>query len=257
MNYKVHPTAIIDPSAVIGEGCEIGPYCIIGPKVILGKNNLLLSHVIVNGPTTLGDGNKISSFAVIGTDPQDLKYNGEDTFLEIGNNNTIRESVTINRSNGPHEPTRVGDNNLLMAYAHIAHNCQIGNYIVIANSVNFAGHVTVGDFAILGGLTAIHQFVKIGAYSFIGGCSAVKKDIPPYVRGQGNPFEIHGLNGVGLLRKGFSSETVMGIKRVYKLFYRKGLNTTQAIEEAEKMDLTPEQKLFVEFVKNGDRGLTK
>ncbi|MDP8232888.1 MAG: acyl-ACP--UDP-N-acetylglucosamine O-acyltransferase [Candidatus Zophobacter franzmannii] len=257
MNYTVHPTAIIDPDAIIGDGCVIGPYCIVGPRVKIGKNNTLQANVIVNGPTTMGDGNKVSPFAVIGTDPQDLKFGGEDTFLEIGDNNTIREYATINRANGPEEPTRVGSNNLIMAYAHIAHNCQIGNSIVIANAVTFAGHVLVDDFAIIGGVTAIHQFVHIGKYSFIGGCSAVKKDIPPFVRGQGNPLVISGLNGVGLLRKGFTSEEVTGIKRVYKLFYRRNLNTLQAIAEAEKMELSDEQKKFVDFVRNSERGITK
>ncbi len=257
MNYTVHPTAIVDKDAKIGDGTVIGPYCIIGSDVVIGKNNSFQSHVIVNGPTEMGDGNKVSPYAVIGTDPQDLKFDGSKTYLRIGDNNTIREYATINRSNGPGEATVVGDNNLIMAYAHIAHNCQIGNSIVIANAVNFAGHVIVEDFAIIGGVTAVHQFVKIGKYAFIGGCSAVKKDVPPFVRGQGNLFEVHGLNGIGLLRKGFSKEAVAGLKKVYKLYYRSSLNTAQATAEAEKLDMIDVQKEFVDFVRNSERGITK
>ncbi len=253
----IHPTAMIDAHAKIGKDCYIGPYCIIGPNVILGERNHLFSNIIIGKNTTLGSDNKIYSFAVIGTDPQDLKFSGEETYLVIGSHNTIREFVTINRSNQIAESTVVGDHNLLMTYAHIAHNCQIGNHIVIANSVNMAGHVHVHDYVVIGGVVGIHQFVHIGTHAFVGGMSAIKKDIAPYTRGQGNPYETVGLNSVGLMRKGFSSDTIAGIKRVYKLFYESSLNTTQAKRAVDELgELSPEQNLFVEFVNNCDRGLS-
>lgn len=253
----IHPTAIVDPSAAIGDESYIGPYCIIGPNVSIGLRNHLSSNVIIGKNTILGTDNKISPYAVLGTDPQDLKFSGEDTYLYIGSHNTIREFVTINRSNQKDENTNVGNNNLLMEYVHIAHNCQIGNNIVIANAVNLAGHVHIGDWAILGGLTGVHQFVHIGTHAFVGGASAIKKDIAPYTRGQGNPYRTVGLNSVGLMRKGFSSEVLEGIKNVYKLFYESSLNTTQALKKVEELgNLSPEQMVFVDFVKNCDRGLS-
>jgi UDP-N-acetylglucosamine acyltransferase len=253
----IHPTAIIDPLATIGTDCQIGPYCIIGPQVVLGERNHLVSNVIIGKNTTIGTDNKIYAYAVLGTDPQDLKFGGEETKLVIGSHNTIREFVTINRSNQMEESTVVGDNNLFMEYVHIAHNCQIGNHVIIANAVNMAGHVHIHDWAVIGGIVGIHQFVHIGTHSFVGGASAIKKDIAPYTRGQGNPYETVGLNSVGLLRKGFSSDTVAGIKKVYKLFYESNLNTTQAVTAVEQLgELSPEQQLFVDFVKNCDRGLS-
>jgi UDP-N-acetylglucosamine acyltransferase len=253
----IHPTAIVDPTAIIGEDCFIGPYCIIGPSVKMGERNHLFSNVIIGKNTTIGTDNKIYSYAVLGTDPQDLKFGGEETQLFIGNHNTIREFVTINRSNQMEESTVVGDFNLFMEYVHIAHNCQIGNHIVIANAVNMAGHVHIHDWVSIGGIVGIHQFVHIGTHAFVGGASAIKKDIAPYTRGQGNPYETVGLNSVGLMRKGFSSETVAGIKRIYKLFYESKLNTTQAMQTVEQLDeLGPEQKIFVDFIKNCDRGLS-
>lgn len=253
----IHPTAVIDPQANIGEDCYIGPYCIIGPNVTLGDRNHLFSNVIIGKNATLSTDNKISSYAVLGTDPQDLKFGGEETHLVIGSHNTIREFVTINRSNQVEEATVVGDHNLIMEYAHIAHNCQIGNHIIIANAVNMAGHVHIHDWVTIGGIVGIHQFVHIGTHAFVGGMSALKKDIAPYTRGQGNPYETVGLNSVGLMRKGFSSDTVAGIKKIYKLFYESKLNTTQALQAtAELGELTPEQQTFVDFVKSCDRGLS-
>ncbi len=254
---SIHQTAIVEEGAIIGENCQIGPYCQIGKDVVMGEDNILISNVIISGHTTLGKGNKISPYAVIGTDPQDLKFGGEPTRLRIGDNNTIREFVTINRSNQMEEDTVVGSNNLLMEYVHVAHNCQIGSFCVIANAVQMAGHLHIQDNATIGGQTAIHQFVHIGTHAFVGGASAIKKDIAPYTRGQGNPYKTVGLNSVGLVRKGFSNESVAKIKAIYNLFYRSGLNTSQALAEAEKMgDLSPEQMTFIEFVRNADRGLS-
>lgn len=253
---KIHPSAIIHEGAVIGENCQIGPNCVISSNVIMGANNILHNSVIIDGPTIIGDNNKFYSFAVIGTDPQDLKYKGDATHLRIGNNNVIREFCTINRSNEMEEDTVVGDNNLLMEYVHIAHNCQIGNYTVIANVVQLAGHVHVHDHAIIGGMTAVHQFVHIGSHAFLGGASAIKKDIVPFSRGQGNPYQTVGLNSVGLMRKGFSSEDIAGIKEMYNLFYRSGLNTSQALAKANEQSLNPLQQLFVDFIRNSERGIS-
>lgn len=253
---KIHPSAIIKDGAVIGENCEIGPYCVIGPNVVLGANNILHNNVILDGYSSFGEGNKIYSFAVLGTDPQDLKFSGGITKLRVGSHNNIREFCTINRSNQAEEDTVVGDHNLLMEYVHIAHNCQIGNYCVIANVVQLAGHVHVHDFATIGGVTAAHQFVHIGTHAFVGGASAIKKDVVPFSRGQGNPYQTVGLNSVGLMRKGFSNEEIAAIKDVYNLFYRKGLNTTQALSEAATMQLSPQQQVFVDFVKTADRGIS-
>jgi len=253
---KIHPTAIIKDGAIIGNNCEIGPYCVIGPHVELGDDNVLHNNVIVDGHTSIGTGNKIFSFAVLGTQPQDLKFCGEPTRLRIGNNNTIREFVTINCSNQMEEDTVVGSSNLLMEYVHIAHNCQIGSGCVIANVVQLAGHVHVHDNAIIGGVTAVHQFVHIGAHAFVGGASAIKKDIVPFSRGQGNPYQTVGLNSVGLMRRGFSNEDIAGIKTVYNLFYRDKLNTSQALAKAETMQLSEHQKVFVDFVKQAERGIS-
>lgn len=254
---RIHPTAIVDPNAVIGEDCVIGPYCIIGPNVVMGKSNHLIAHVVIDGDTHIGDENRIFSHAVLGTDPQDLKYSGEPTRLRIGSRNVIREFATINRANIMEEDTVVGDDNLLMEYVHVAHNCQVGSHCIIANTVQMAGHIVVHDWATIGGATAIHQFVHIGTHAFVGGASAVKKDIAPYTRGQGNPYKTVGLNSVGLTRKGFTSATVEAIKEMYNLFYRSGLNTSQAIAKADAMEgLIPEQKTFLEFVRNAHRGLS-
>ncbi|NLO43349.1 MAG: acyl-ACP--UDP-N-acetylglucosamine O-acyltransferase [Candidatus Cloacimonetes bacterium] len=253
----IHPTAIIKEGAILGKNCEIGANCYVGEHVVMGANNIMYSGAIVDGYTTLGDGNKIFSYAVVGTDPQDLKYNGEPTRLRIGNNNSIREFATINRSNGMEEDTVVGNNNLIMEYVHIAHNCQIGSHCVIANVVQLAGHVHVHDYVTIGGVTAVHQFVKIGTQAFLGGASAVKKDIVPFSRGEGNPYRTVGLNSVGLMRKGFSKEEIAAIKEIYNLFYRSKLNVSQALEAAAEMKLTELQRVFVNFVKESDRGISK
>jgi len=254
---EIHPTAIIHAGAIIGDGSKIGPFCIIGEHVVLGENNTLYANVVIDGHTHIGDNNRIFSYAIIGTEPQDLKFKGEPTRLRIGNANTIREFVTINRSNQMDEDTVVGSHNLLMEYMHVAHNCQIGSGCVIANNVQMAGHVHVHDCAIIGGSTAIHQFVHIGAYAFVGGASAIKKDIVPYSRGQGNPYKTVGLNSVGLMRRGYTKETVEAIKAIYNHFYRNGYNVSQAVEQVHVLgELCPEQQVFLDFVKSSERGLS-
>nr|MDK2850342.1 UDP-N-acetylglucosamine acyltransferase [Candidatus Cloacimonadota bacterium] len=253
---KIHPTAIIKEGAKIGENCQIGPYCVIGENVVLGDNNILHNNVVLDGHTTIGNNNKIFAYAVLGTDPQDLKFTGEPTHLRIGSENTIREFCTINCSNQMGEDTVVGDRNLLMEYVHVAHNCQIGSGCVISNVVQLAGHVHVYDNATIGGLTAVHQFVHIGTYAFVGGASAIKKDIVPFSRGQGNPYRTVGLNSIGLARKGFSNDDIASIKEIYNLFYRKKLNTNQALQQTENMELKEYQKIFVDFVRNAERGIS-
>ncbi len=255
---KIHPSAIVAPGAKLGNDVEIGPYCIIGEDVQIGDRTYLQSNVVVDGDTILGSDNKVFHSAVLGTVPQDLKYNGEPTKLRIGNNNSIREFATLNKSATMDEDVNIGSNNLIMAYVHVAHNCQIGNNIIIANAVQIAGHVVINDYASIGGMTAIHQFVQIGRNTFVGGASGVKKDVPPYTRGEGMPYKVAGINSVGLQRKGFSEEAIANIRKIYKLFYNSGMNVTQALEEVLLMnDVTPEAQVFVDFVKNSHRGICK
>lgn len=254
---RIHPSAIVSPQAVIGEGCQIGPFCQIGPDVVLGKGNVLASNVIIDGCTQIGDNNRFFSFSVIGSQSQDLKYQGGKTGLRIGSENIFREFVTISRSSNEGGHTILGDRNLFMNYAHVGHDCVVGSGCVVANSVQMAGHLVIGDEVNIGGMTAIHQFVHVGVHAFVGGASAVKKDIAPYTRGMGNPYKTVGLNSVGLVRKGFHSETVEAIKQIYRLFYRQGLNVSQALEAASKWpSLTPEQQIFVDFVRSSERGLS-
>lgn len=258
MANNIHPTAIIDNSVVMGDNNQIGPWCIIGKNVKLGNDNVLDSNVLIAKHTTIGNGNHFFHCASVGTDPQDLKYNGEVTFLNIADNNTFREFVTVNRSATTNEDSSVGSNCLLMAYVHLAHNCHLGNNVILANAVNLAGHITIDDFASVGGMVAIHQFVKIGKYCFVGGKSGIKKDVPPFTRGEGFPYQAHGLNSVGLQRKGFTPEQIRAIKEIYKIFYRSNLNTTQAMKVVDKItDFTPEQQMFVDFVKQSERGICK
>lgn len=252
----IHSTAIIKEGAKLGNNNVIGPYCVISENVVIGNDNKLQSHVVIDGHTSLGDNNEIYPFACIGTKPQDLKYKGEATRVNIGSNNTIREYVTINASNGLEEDTNVGDHNLIMSYVHIAHNCQIGSHVIISSATTFAGHVHVLDHAIVSGMCAVNQFVKIGRYAFVGGASQLKKDIPPFTRGQGSDYHLGGINSVGLLRRGFSNEDISEIKEIFRIFYRSGLNVSQAIAQGEKIaDLTVYQEEFINFAKNSERGI--
>jgi len=255
---NIHQTAIIHPEAILGKNCTIGPYCIIEKDVKLGDNNVLQSHVLITGNTIIGNNNKFFHSAAIGCDCQDLKYNGEPTKLIIGNNNTFREFCTVNRSATMEEPTQIGNNSLFMAYVHVAHNCILGNNLILANAVNLAGHIHIHDNVIIGGMVALHQFVKIGIHAFIGGKSGIKKDVPPFTRGEGFPYEVKGLNSVGLQRKGFSVEAIKALKEIYKLFYKSGLNVSQALQKAQQLNnLTKEQEIFLEFIKKSERGIVK
>jgi len=254
----IHPSAIIDSKAKIGKNCEIGPFCIIGPQVTLGNNNILFSNVIIDGATTIGDGNKFFHSAVIGTNSQDLKDKDENTELHIGDNNSFREFSTVNKSATMEEPTFVGNNCLLMAYTHVAHNCHIGNNVVIANSSNIAGHCLVDDFVVIGGMSALSQFVHIGTQAFIGGMSGIAKDVPPYIRGIGMPFKVISINSIGMERRGISKEARRSVKDIFKLFYRSDLNVSQALLKAEELNnISNEQKLFIRFVKDSNRGICR
>jgi UDP-N-acetylglucosamine acyltransferase len=258
VNVRIHPTAIIDPSAQIGEGCEIGPYCVVGPNVELGADCWLQHHVSMNGPSKIGRGNRFYSFSAIGQLTQDLKYDGEPTHLEMGDNNTFREFVTVHRGTGQGAITRIGSDGNFLAYSHIAHDCIIGNNVVFSNNGTVAGHVEVGDYAIVGGLTAVHQFCRIGAYALTGGCSKIVQDVPPFMIADGNPAKVRSYNKVALERNGFSEKSHRAIKEAYRLVYRSALNLQQAVEQI-RTDLpeTPEITMLLEFVTNSPRGIIK
>jgi len=255
----IHPTAVIDPSAKLGAGVSVGPYSVIGADVVIGDNTWIGPHVVINGPTTIGADNKIHQFASIGDAPQDLKYAGEPTRLEIGDRNTIRECVTINRgtvSGGG--LTKVGSDNLLMAYIHIAHDCRIGNHVIFSNNASLAGHAHVGDYVILSGFTLVHQFCAIGDYAFTGMGSAISKDVPPYLMISGNPAAPHGLNKVGLKRRGFSDEQIRNLTRVYKILYRQGFSLEEAMAQIAEMAKSNEEVgRFSEFLKGSKRSIIR
>jgi len=256
---NIHPTALVDPEAQLSEGVQIGPYTIIRPDVTIGENTIIGSHVVIDSHTDIGANCRIFQFSSIGAAPQDLKYRGEKTRVIIGDNNVIREFVTINRSTTADiGMTKIGNNNLLMAYCHVAHNCRLGNFIVMANAANLAGHIDVGDFAIIGGLSGVHQFTRIGTHAFIGGASAVAQDVPPYVTVSGNRAKLYGLNVVGLKRRGFSEETLSALRQTYRIIFRSSLILKKAIEKVrvEVPDL-PEVKHMVEFIEQSERGVTR
>jgi UDP-N-acetylglucosamine acyltransferase len=254
---QVHPSALVDETAELGEGVVVGPYCIVGPGVAIGARTRLAGHVVVERDTVLGEECRISFGAVLGTDPQDLKYHGEPTRLEVGDRTVIREYATLNRGTSASGITRVGSDCMLMSYVHIAHDCQLGDHVILSNAVNMAGHVSIGDWAIVGGMTPIHQFVRIGAHAFIGGQSRISKDIPPYVKAAGIPVELYGLNSVGLQRRGFNEEVRRELKRAYRLFFGSTHNTTQALARArEELRSLPEVEAFLTFFESSERGVT-
>lgn len=251
--------AFVHPDAKIGKNVTIGPWTYIGADVEIGDDCWLSSHVVVKGPTVIGKGNKIFQFASVGEDCQDKKYAGEPTRLIIGDNNVIRESVTIHRGTVQDKgETIIGSNNLLMAYVHIAHDCVLGDNIIMANNASIAGHVHVGDWAILGGQTGVHQFVHIGAHAFTAGASLVLQDVPPFVMASGQSASPRGLNIEGLKRRGFEKQTQLAVRRAYKVLYRNGLTVEEAIEELKEEAANDEQvKLLVDFVKASSRGIIR
>jgi UDP-N-acetylglucosamine acyltransferase len=255
----IDPKAIIDPKAEIDEGVTVGPFSIIGADVKIGKGTTVGPHVVIKGSTTIGEDNKIFQFSSIGEDPQDMKYAGEETYLEIGDRNTIREFVTINRGTAQDaKVTRLGSDNLMMAYSHLAHDCQVGNHTILANAASIAGHVHVGDWAILGGFCCVHQFVHIGAHSFSGLGSTVKRDIPPYVLTDGTPAKPYGINSEGLRRRGFSDEAISKIKQAYKIIYKKQMKLSDAFDEIQEMSKEcPELVIMADFFSGRDRSIVR
>lgn len=256
---KIHPTAIIDATAELDTSVEVGAYSVIGANVKIGAGTRVSSHVAINGPTVIGKNNQIFQFSSLGEAPQDKKYKGEPTLLEIGDNNTIREFCTFNRGTIQDKgTTKIGNDNWIMAYVHIAHDCQIGNHVIFANNSSLAGHVDVDDFAILGGFTLIHQFCKIGSHIITAVGSVVFKDIPPYVTAAGYDAKPHGINAEGLKRRGFSADSILQIKRAYKTLYRKNLTLDEAKAELATMQLkTPEIALFTDFLNVSTRGIIR
>ena len=255
----IHPQAIIDPAAKLGSGVQVGLFSILGPEVEIGDGTWIGPHVVIRGPTRIGKDNRIFQFSSIGEVPQDLKYAGERSHLEIGDRNTIREGVTMSRGTaGGGGVTRVGDDNLFMAYVHIAHDCQVGSRVVFANNATLAGHVEIGDGAVLGGFVGIHQFCKIGQGVMMGVGSVALKDIPPYLMVYGNPAAPYGLNARGLKRFGARSETIDALKEAYKIVYRSGLTVETALQQ-----LTPiaerysEVATFAEFIRHAERGIIR
>ncbi|MEH0020009.1 MAG: acyl-ACP--UDP-N-acetylglucosamine O-acyltransferase [Desulfobacter sp.] len=255
----IHPTAIIDPSAQIDENVTIGPYTIIKSDVRIGAGTTIGPHTTIENYVTIGEDCQIFQYASIGGAPQDLKFHGEKTYLKIGRGSIIREFVTINRGTGfGGGLTEVGEQNYLMAYTHIAHDCKTGKGVILANNSTLAGHIEIGDYATIGGLVAIHQFVKIGDYAYIGGKSAVVKDIPPYVIAAGDRATLHGLNNVGLKRHNFQKSTLRQLKKVYRIFFRIGLTVAQAQERAKaEVEQVPEVMAFMKFIQESNRGVTR
>lgn len=253
----IHDTAIIEEGAQIHESCKIGPYTVVSANVVIGEGTTVGPHVVINGPTVIGKNNRIFQFASVGDDPQDLKFDGQESRLEIGDRNKIREFVTINRgTTGGGGVTRLGDDNLLMAYVHVAHDCLIGSHTIFANSASLAGHVTVGDYAILGGFSLVHQFSRIGAHSFSGMGSVINKDVPPYLLVSGHYAEAKGINKQGLKRRGYSSEELAALQKSFvQLVRRKGVKDEDAyVEVNELAKRFASVKEFVSFLSEGKRG---
>jgi UDP-N-acetylglucosamine acyltransferase len=259
MTAEIHRTALIDPKARLGKGVAVGPYSIVGPQVEIGEGSWIGAHVVLDGRTRIGRNNRIFHFSSIGGPPQDKKYGGEDSTVDIGDGNTIREYVTINRGTALDKgATRVGDDNWIMAYVHFAHDCQVGSHTIFANACQLAGHVEVGDWAILGATTLVHQFVHIGAHAFTGMGSFLPQDLPPYVTAAGNTARPYGLNSEGLKRRGFSAAAIGGLKKAYRTLYRSGLALEDARRELEAQAGTcPEVRAILDFLGHSTRGILR
>ncbi len=252
----IHTSAIVDAAAEIAEGVRIGPGCVIRGKVIIGAGSELLNNVIIEGPTEIGEGNVFHTGAVIGGRTQDLKYDGEPTYLKIGDHNAFREYVTVNRATIKGAATIIGSHGNFLAYSHIAHDCIVGDHVIFSNNGTLAGHVTMGDYAILGGLTAVHQFCRIGDHVITGGCSKIVQDIPPYMIADGNPAKVRAVNSEGLRRRGFDDESIRTVKKAFKKLYRKGLNKSDALEALKELtDPSGVVNKLIEFVKTTERGV--
>ncbi len=256
---QIDPRAAVDPAAELDEGVTVGPFTVIGPDVRIGRDSTIGPHVVINGSTTIGAENRIFQFASIGEAPQDKKYAGEATRLEIGERNQIREFTTIHRGTAQDAVvTRIGNDNLLMAYTHVAHDCQLGDQIILANAASLGGHVVVGDHAILGGFSIAHQFCHIGAHSFSAMGSVIKGDVPPYVTIGGHPAKPHGINSEGLRRRDFSEETIQQVKRAYKLLYKSQLKLEEALLQIKALaEGCPELLLLADFISGSKRGIIR
>ena len=255
----IHPTAIIDPKAELAGDVEVGPYSVIGAHVTIGAGTVIGPHVVIQGPTHIGENNRIFQFASVGEECQDKKYRGEPTRLEIGDNNVIREHCTLHRGTVQDEGiTSLGNNNLLMATVHVAHDCRIGNDNIFANTTGIAGHVKIGDGVILGGMTGIHQFCRIGSYAMTAGCSLVLKDIPAFVMVSGNPAGARSMNFEGMRRRGWDADVVATLRRAYKTVYRQGLTLDQALAELQpQVQECPQLGMFVDSLRASERGITR
>jgi UDP-N-acetylglucosamine acyltransferase len=254
----IHPTAIVHPSADVARGVDIGPYCLVGENVTIGKGTVLQAHVVVNGWTTIGEDCEIYPFATIGATSQDRKYAGERAFTKIGSRTVLREYVSVQRATGEDQATQVGDDCLLLAYVHIAHNCVLGNSVTMSNLAQLAGHVEVADFATIGGQAGVHQFTRIGRYAMVGGASKITKDVPPFFLIEGNPAEPYGLNSVGLRRAGFTVEERNEIKKFYKILYNPKMNVSQAVEAMKaEASSDPGRELIAFLEAPSQRGILK
>lgn len=254
----IHPTAIVDPGARLGAGVRAGPYCVIGADVTVGDGCRLQHHVTLQGPCTIGAENVFYAYASIGQQTQDLKYQGEPTYLRIGDGNTFREFVTVHRGTAPESSTQIGSGGNFLAYSHVAHDCVVGDKVIFSNNGTLAGHVEVGDHAVIGGLTAIHQFCRIGRHAITGGCSKIVQDVPPFMIADGNPATIRGVNKVGLERRDFSEESVRVLREAYRLLYRSKMNVKQAVEEIRKSLWGPvEIEQLVAFIEGSARGIIR
>lgn len=256
---EIHQMAIVSPGAKIESSARIGPYSIIGENVSIGHGTIVGSHVFIEGHTKIGERNKISPFVSIGAPPQDITYKGENTEVIIGDNNIIREYVTINRASTKQEwKTIIGDNNFLMAYVHIAHDCIIGNNVIMSNLASLAGHITVGDHAIFGGLAAVHQFVQVGAHAFLGAKSGINQDVPPFMITSGHNATLYGVNQRGLSRKGFSRETIDGLKKAFRIIWRENRRFSEGVKKArEEIEPFAELEMLLDFIANSKRGVMR
>ena len=255
----IHPTAVISPEAQIASDVFIGPYCRIGDRVRIGKRTRLDSHVVLEGPAEIGENNHFFPFGTIGLQPQDLKFGGEETFLTIGNHNVFREYVSIQRgTRGGGGHTKIGDHNFLMAYAHVARDCVLGNHVIMANAATLAGHVVIQDHATIGAFSGVHQFCRVGTHGYVGGYSVVTKDVLPYSKTvSGRNTHAFGVNTIGLERKGFSPDQIRHIKTAFRMLLQSGLNTTQAVEAIRNETPPPEVQVLLDFIETSERGVIK
>ena len=256
MSAQIHPTAVVHPDTRLGTDVQIGPFAIVGPGCTIGDGSVVAARATLEQNVRLEARVRVGSGSILGGDPQDLKYRGEETFVEIGEGTVIREYSTINRGTAESQRTTVGKGSFIMSYVHLAHDCHVGDGVILGNGVQLAGHVTIEDRAIVSGLSAAHQFVRIGKHAFVGGCSRIAKDVPPYLKAVGNPVRLYGLNSVGLQRSGFEADVMRELKRAYRLLFRSDLNVSQALARARgEVQGLPEVQHFLQFIEDSQRGI--